>query len=83
MEKVITLADDSAPEVRLQLALTLGEANDKNADFVMANLAKSAATNAFLTDAILSGLRGRELELLEKIVGDSSWKNVQKRLNAY
>jgi len=71
LEKILTLADDSSTEVQLQLALTLGEANDRNADVVMARLAKSNETNLFLVDAILSGLRGRELEVLEKIIGDS------------
>ncbi len=75
MDKLIALAGDSSPDVQLQLALTLGEANDKNADAVLANLAKSPATNTFLADAIISGLRGRELETLEKLVADSSSKN--------
>ena len=72
LEKLFPLAADSATDVQLQLALTLGQARDKKADVVMANLAKSPITNLFLADAILSGAGGRELELLEKIAGDSS-----------
>ncbi|MEO6183552.1 MAG: c-type cytochrome, partial [Verrucomicrobiota bacterium] len=75
VEKLLALAGDSSPDVQLQLALTLGEANDKTADIVLANLTKSAATNTFLADAVLSGVRGRELEMLETLVGDSFFKN--------
>lgn len=71
VEKLIALANDPSPEVQLQLALTLGQAKDKNADVTMARLAKSIGTNLFLADAILSGVAGRELELLEKISGSS------------
>ncbi len=80
LEKLLALAGDSSTEVQMQLALTLGEANDRNADVVMANLAKSNTTNLFLVDAILSGLRGRELEVLEKTVGDPSASESFKRV---
>lgn len=81
LEKLIALANESSSEVHLQLALTLGQAKDLNADIVIARLAKSAVTNLFLPDAILSGVAGRELELLEKIVGDSSPKENLKNFN--
>jgi mono/diheme cytochrome c family protein len=75
VDKLIALANDSSADVQLQLALTLGEANDKTADVILENLGKSTVTNTFLPDAILSGLRGRELEMLEKLAGNSSSKN--------
>ena len=71
VEKLGALANESSPEGQLQLALTLGQAKDKKVDVVMARLAKSSEANLFLPDAILSGAAGRELELLEKISGDS------------
>lgn len=75
LEKLVALANDSSADVQLQLALTLGEANDPNADIVLASLAKSTVKNTFLSSAILSGLRGRELEVLEKLADDSALKN--------
>ncbi len=72
LEMLFPPAQDSSTEVQLQLALTLGQAKDKFADVVMANLAQSSLTNLFLADAILSGASGRELELLEKISNDLS-----------
>jgi len=71
VEMLIGLAGETAPEAQLQLALTLGQARDKSADVVMARLAKSGVTNLFLPDAILSGVAGRELDLLERISADS------------
>jgi hypothetical protein len=55
-------------EVRLQLALSLGEARDFQADLAMADLAFRANAQPFLTDAVLTGLAGRELELFEKLL---------------
>ncbi len=63
---------ESAPEVQLQLALSLGEARDGAADAAMAALfQRSAGGHTFLREAVLSGLAGRELELLEAFVGKS------------
>jgi putative membrane-bound dehydrogenase-like protein len=74
LSKLFALKADSAPEAQLQLALTLGEAHDQQADLISANLVVSAGTNSFLPDAILSGLHGRELELLQKLVSNLEWK---------
>jgi mono/diheme cytochrome c family protein/glucose/arabinose dehydrogenase len=72
--KLLGLADDPAPQVQLQLALTLGEARDPRADAVMAALVKRhGADNRFLADAVATGLFGRELELLEKLCADAAW----------
>lgn len=59
---------ESVPEVQLQLALSLGEARDFAADLAMAELALRANPESFLVDAVLSGMAGRELELLEKLL---------------
>ena len=56
---------ESSPEVQLQLALSLGEARDHAADLAMAALARRAPESAFLRDALLTGVGGRELELAE------------------
>ncbi|MEW6306955.1 MAG: c-type cytochrome, partial [Verrucomicrobiota bacterium] len=72
--KLLALAHDPAPQVQLQLALTLGEAREARADVAMANLVKRrASTNKFLADAVVTGLFGRELELLEALLADQAW----------
>ncbi|MEO6033748.1 MAG: c-type cytochrome [Verrucomicrobiota bacterium] len=68
---LVALKRESSPEVQLQLALTFGNAKDRNTDVAMAELAQSGVSNLFLPDAILTGVAGRELEWLEKIGGDS------------
>lgn len=65
---------ESASEVQLQLALSLGEARDAQADLAMAELARRAADQTFLRDAVVSGLAGREIELLEKLLGVAEWQ---------
>jgi mono/diheme cytochrome c family protein len=72
--KLLALAHDLAPQVQLQLALTLGETRDPQADVAMANLVRQrSAENKFLADAAVSGLFGREVELLEKLCADARW----------
>jgi mono/diheme cytochrome c family protein len=65
---------DPDPEVQLQLALTLGQARDAQADGAMADLVRTHAEgNKFLADAVVTGLFGRELELLGKLCADKTW----------
>lgn len=76
LDQLLKMTDDLVPAVQLQLALTLGEARDRAADLALVNLSKLSVTNTFLADAILSGLSGRETEVLSKIAPDSTWENV-------
>jgi mono/diheme cytochrome c family protein/glucose/arabinose dehydrogenase len=59
---------ESSPEVQLQLVLSLGEARDHTADLEMAALARRAPDSAFVRDALLTGVGGRELELVEALL---------------
>ncbi|MBI5775710.1 MAG: c-type cytochrome [Verrucomicrobia bacterium] len=84
---LLKLGNDSAPQVQLQLALTLGQARDAKADAAMANLVRAHATgNKFLADAVVTGLFGRELELLETLSASKAWSqsatNMDKFLGA-
>jgi mono/diheme cytochrome c family protein len=83
---ISSAAKETEPFVQQQLALTLGEAADKDADFAMATLVKRAPDNLFIQDAALSGLFGRELELLERLLSDADWRgpdaNTEKFLGA-
>lgn len=74
VNSLVKLTADASPEVRLQLALTLGEAREPNADLALAQLVRSNAANTqFLTDAFITGVGGREFALLEKLGADTSW----------
>jgi mono/diheme cytochrome c family protein/glucose/arabinose dehydrogenase len=75
LEKLVAMTGEREPFVQQQLALTLGEAADRDADLAMAKLVQQAPETEFLVDAVASGLAGREASLLEKLVVDSSGNN--------
>lgn len=84
---LLKLISDPASQVQLQLALMLGQARDARADLAMANLVRQQGErNKFLADAVVTGLFGRELELLEKLSTDKAWSqsstNTDKFLGA-
>lgn len=83
LAKWIALAQsEPVPEVQLQLALSLGEARDAAADFAMAKLCQRAPTNAFLRDATLTGVGGRELELVERLMAEPADKTLDGLLSS-
>ncbi|MEY4939955.1 MAG: hypothetical protein RIQ93_1690, partial [Verrucomicrobiota bacterium] len=68
------LATDASREVRIQVALSLGEARDPAAERLMTDLARaSAGDDPLLAYAIGTGLANRELEVLESLASDTSW----------
>jgi mono/diheme cytochrome c family protein/glucose/arabinose dehydrogenase len=73
LPQLFAMTDDSAPFVQQQLALTLGEAADPLADQSIARLVRAAPGTAFLRDAALSSLAGRELALLRVLLTDAQW----------
>lgn len=63
-------AEDLAVEVRMQLALSLSGIPE--ADPVLAQLAIRDGKNAVIRDAVLSGLKDRELEVLALVLKDAT-----------
>ncbi len=59
------------PEVRLQLALTLGEAKTEAADLALRDLVIEAGRQPFLSDAVVSGIGGRENDFIEQLLRTS------------
>jgi mono/diheme cytochrome c family protein/glucose/arabinose dehydrogenase len=59
------------PEVRLQLALTLGEAKGAAADRALRDLVIAAGRQPLLADAVVSGLAGREYDLIEALLRET------------
>jgi mono/diheme cytochrome c family protein len=67
----MSLSGDPAPQVQLQLALTLGEIREPASDAAIIKLATTfGGTNKYLLPAAISGLSGRELELLQGLLAD-------------
>lgn len=65
---------DTAPEVRFQLAFTLGESREARAEAALAALALRHSDDPVFRDAVASGLGGRELEFLERLLTEKSWQ---------
>ena len=61
------------PEVQLQLALSLGETSDAKALKALASILTRNLDHPYIRSAVLSSLEGREAELLQTILGQSSW----------
>lgn len=60
-------------DVQLQLALTMGQLFEAQAEETIAKIVKAHTGNPVMRDAVLSGLGGRELELLRRLVADKEW----------
>ena len=69
--RLVPVAD---PAVQLQLALTLGQLRNTAGDAALASILSRNATNAYLRDAVLTGLGGRELEFLTRLLADPVWR---------
>ncbi|MBX7208610.1 MAG: HEAT repeat domain-containing protein [Verrucomicrobiaceae bacterium] len=73
LPKLIAMTGESAPAVQQQLALTLGEAADPQADQAITELVRMAPDTTYLRDAALSSLAGRELAVVRELLLDSRW----------
>jgi mono/diheme cytochrome c family protein/glucose/arabinose dehydrogenase len=75
--KLIALSSaEEDSQVQTQIALTLGECQDAKADQAMAAMVSRVPNHPYLPEAILSGIKGRELELLEHCLATGSGKNL-------
>lgn len=71
---------EAVPEVQLQLALSLGEARDHEADIALVRLCQRAPENQFLRDALFTGMGGRELEIFQQLLPEPADKNLDPLL---
>lgn len=65
------------PEVQMQLALTLGEADSKDALDTLASILTRNAGNEYIRSAVLTGVEGREAALLDSVLAQSPWWSQQ------
>ncbi len=71
-------ARDPSREVRLQAALSLGEAQEPAAAAILAGLLRAEVEAPFLVPAVVSGLAGRELAFLERLAAAPEWRESGK-----
>lgn len=68
--------EDSAAGVRLQVAASLGDVPTPEAEAALATLVSRHAAQPYLIGAVVSGLKGRELEFLQRLGQDSTGREV-------
>lgn len=73
VENILSLRTDPSAIVRVQVAFSMGEIRSDRADELLAEMVRAFPGDAYLADAALSGLHGRELELLETLLSDPDW----------
>jgi mono/diheme cytochrome c family protein/glucose/arabinose dehydrogenase len=75
LPKLSALAADPSADVQLQLGLSLSAASDARAEEITARLlSNKVASPDLMRDAVVSGLRGRELEFAERLLTDPAWQ---------
>lgn len=65
---VLALVPGADPELTWQLALSLGNFTSPESFAALTGIGRRAGSNPYLRDAILSGVDGRELEMLEALL---------------
>ncbi len=74
LDEVTARLEDSSPRVRRQLAASLGEVPPPAADEALAVLLGRWPHQAYLLEAALTGLGGREVAFLEYLLESESWR---------
>lgn len=73
MPKVLALANDASFATRLQFVLTVSAINAPEAEHLVVSLLIRHADNPVLRDAAISGLAGREAQVLDQLLAAESW----------
>ena len=72
-ERVLALAEDTEPRVRMQVAFTLGGLADPAVIGALAAIARHDGGDEFVRAAVLSSVRDRAGLLLEALLGNRDW----------
>lgn len=73
LPSVLSLLKGKSPEVRLQAVLSLGGLHDEAIEEQLAEVVRQHEEQPFLLDAFLSGLMGREADLLTRLIRKEGW----------
>src|SRR5439155_10638296 len=68
LPEILKLLDDQRFEVKLQLALSLSAVPDNRAEGAVAEILERDGVKPLIREAAITGMRGRELEFLEKLL---------------
>ena len=71
--RITSRRDDPSVFVRVQVAFSAGNIRSPRVDRLLAGMVQAYPGDAYLADAFLSGLNGRELELLTDLLSDKTW----------
>ena len=71
---VIAMTDDAQPEVRRQLIFTVGAGKGDEFHHALLAVTRRDLGRPVTVDAAVSGLRGRELATLERLLADAAWR---------
>ena len=74
---VLKLAGDAQADVRLQFALTVGALGTPESDAAIASVLTSDSHIARVREAVITGVRGRELDLLARLLDHPQWSTPQ------
>jgi mono/diheme cytochrome c family protein/glucose/arabinose dehydrogenase len=75
--EVLKLSADEDADVQLQFALSVSAVNTPDASAAVADVVTAAADSQYVRDAAMSGMKGRELEFLERLLNDDRWAEKQ------
>lgn len=75
VSRVVALGQDGAREVRLQAALSIGEAPWPMRKPALARLLRDHASEPYMVPAVTSGLTGREAEFLAELAAAAEWRD--------
>ena len=71
--RITSRRDDPSAFVRVQVAFSAGNIRTPAVDRLLAGMVEAYPGDAYLADAVLSGLKGRELEVLTGLLADKAW----------
>src|SRR5207244_488174 len=72
---LLKLIEDPDPRVRLQLCLSLSPLGLNETDGAMLRMLQDGGETVYVRDAVIGGLRGRELEFLERVLQAADYQN--------
>jgi len=78
LTQLTDLAGDESADVRLQFTLTVSGLGTEESDAAVAKLLTADASSRLMRDAALSGLRGRELAFLQRLLSSPNWDAEQR-----
>jgi mono/diheme cytochrome c family protein/glucose/arabinose dehydrogenase len=73
LPKLLALIGDTDPDVRLQFTLSLSDVGTPEGLNAIARVLHESGDNEYVRDAAITGMRGRELEFLERLLTDAQW----------